>query len=162
MMIAGQVLNIMGTVAAGKQAEAVGNRNSDILNEQASDTRRATVDRENLNRQRSARVLSDQRSALAANGVDATSGSALVGVAQNTQDAELDALTLRYEGLLQARNLNMQADLARWEGRAKKRQAYISAAGQLMSATSGYLGGKQAPAPVETRVPTPNPYYTGR
>lgn len=161
MAFAGQALNVVGTLAAGRQADAVGNRNADILNQQADATRAATNQREQLLRDRSAKALSDQRAALAANGVSPTTGSALIGVAQNTQDAELDALTLRYEGLLQGRDLNMQADQARYMGKAAKIQSRWSAAGQLLSASSSYLNQKQMPAPVETRTPTPNPYFKG-
>jgi len=151
MMLGGQALALYGTIASGREADRVGQRNGALLDEQASSVRRATYDREGLLRQRSARALSDQRAALLANGVDPTSGTALIGVTQNTADAELDALTLRYEGLLQGRDLNAQAGMARYEGKARKRQAYISAAGQLLSASSGYLNQKQLPAPVEDR-----------
>lgn len=152
MMMAGQALQLYGTISAGREADRVGQRNGSLLDSQADSVRRASYDREGMLRQRSARTLSDQRSALLANGVDPTSGTALIGVTQNTADAELDALTLRYEGLLQGRDLNAQADMQRYEGKARKRQAYISAAGQLLAGSSGYLNQKQLPAPVESRT----------
>jgi hypothetical protein len=74
----------------------------------------------------------------------------------------MDALTLRYEGLMQARNQNMEADNSRYQGKAAKRQGMFSAAGSLLMAGSKYIiGGTQAPAPVETRIPTPSPYFRG-
>lgn len=155
------MLGAIGTIAGGRQAEAISSRNADLLNQQADATRRATVGKENLQRDRIASMMADQRARLLANGVDPGSGTAMVGVRQGMVDAEMDALTLRYEGLMQARDLNIQSDLTRWEGKAKKRQAYLSAAGQLMSAASGYMNQKQLPAPVESRTPTPSLFYRG-
>ena len=160
-MIASAVLQAVGTITAGNSAAKAANRNGALLDEQARETRRATVDRENLTRDRSARTLADQRAALLANGVDPTSGTALIGVEQSAQDAEMDALTLRYEGLMQARNQNMEADNVRYQGKVAKRQSRISAISSLMQAGAKYTSGTQAPAPVETRTPTPTPYPRG-
>lgn len=160
-MIAASVLNAVSSIASGNAAARAGQRNGALLDAQAAETRRANVTRENLTRDRSARTLSDQRAALLANGVDPTSGTALIATGQSAQDAEMDALTLRYEGLMQARGQNMEADNARYQGKAAKRQGYIGAAGSLLMAGSKYLGGTQAPVPVETRIPTPNPYFRG-
>ena len=160
-MAAAAVMQAVGAITGGITADRAGRRNGQLLDEQARETRRATVDRENLTRERSARTLSDQRAALLASGVDPTSGTALIGVGQSAQDAEMDALTLRYEGLMQARTQNMEADNSRYQGKAAKRQGMFSAAGSLLMAGSKYIGGTQAPAPVETRIPTPSPYFRG-
>lgn len=161
-MIAAQVLQAVGSITAGNAADKAAKRNGALLDAQATETRRATVDRENLNRDRSARALSDQRAALLANGVDPTSGTALLATSQSAQDAEMDALTLRYEGLMQARNQNMEADNTRYQGKVAKRQSRISAVSSLlMASASGYTRGTQAPAPVESRIPTPSPYFRG-
>ncbi len=159
--IAAAALSAVSSIAGGMQARKVGERNAKLLNEQADATRTAGYAREGLTRQRNAVTLSDQRGALSANGVDPTSGTALIGVAQSSQDAELDALTIRYEGLMQGRDQNMQADLAKYEGKAKQRQSYFSAASSLLQAGAGYMGRTQMPAPVETRIPVPNPNYRG-
>ena len=160
-MIAANVLNAVGSIASGNAAAKAGQRNGALLDAQAAETRRATVTRENLTRDRNARTLSDQRAAMLANGVDPTSGTALIDTAQSAQDAEMDALTLRYEGLMQARGQNMEADNARYQGKVAKRQGYLSAAGSLLMAGNKYLSGTQAPAPVETRIPTPTSYPRG-
>ncbi len=160
-MIAAAVVQAVGAISGGISADKAGRRNGALLDAQADETRRATLNRENLTRDKNARSLADQRSALLANGVDPTSGTALIGVGQSAQDAEMDALTLRYEGLMQARGQNMEADNARYQGKAAKRQGYFSAAGSLLMAGSKYIGGTQAPAPVETRIPTPVAYPRG-
>lgn len=160
-MIAAAVMQAVGSIAGGQAADKAARRNGALLDEQAAETRRATTSRENLTRDRNARTMSDQRAALLANGVDPTSGTALIGSGQNAQNAEMDALTLRYEGLMQARGQNMEADNVRHQGKAAKRQAYFSAASSLLSAGAKYTGGTQAPAPVETRIPAPSPFYRG-
>jgi hypothetical protein len=144
---------VAGAVGAGQQAAAVGRQNQRILNEQADATMRATNDRESVMRRRNAEGFSAQRTAMLQNGVDASTGTALIGYEQQLRDAELDALTLRYEGLMQARGQRIEGQMARWEGRAKRRQAYLSAAGTLLGASGNYLTGRQDPSkvPVEDR-----------
>lgn len=150
----GTGMQIVGTIAAGRQQAAVASRNAAMMREQAADTARAGYQREEMQRERSGSDLADMRAGLSANGMPLT-GSALVGVSQSMRDAEMDALMLRYEGLVESRGQRIAADMEEWQGKAKKRQAYFSAAGQLASAASGYLGGPQrsTSAPVETRTP---------
>lgn len=161
LMIAAGVLGAVSAISGGNAADQAGKRNGALLDAQATETRRATVTRENMTRDRSARTLSDQRASLLANGVDPTSGTALIGVTQSAQDAEMDALTLRYEGLMQARGQNMEADNARYQGKVAKRMSRLTAAGSLMMAAGGYLGGTQLPAPVTTAIPVPTVFPQG-
>lgn len=154
LIVGAGVLSALGTLASGREAEAVGNANAQALEGQAGSVRAATAAREGMVRTRSQRDLASQRAALNQSGVSPTTGTALVGVRQSAYDAELDALTTRYEGLLQAQGLDTQAAMSRYEGTARKRQARLSAAGQLIgSAGAAYLGSgmaTQAPAPVTT------------
>lgn len=162
LMIAGNVLGAVSSISSGIGAARAGEANARRLREQADATNRATVEREGMFRQRSARDLANQRAALLAGGVDPASGTALIGVGQSAQDAEMDALTMRYEGLLQSREQRIAADMESWQGKARKRQSFLSAAGSLMQAGGSYLnGGMQRPAPVESRIPTPSPFYRG-
>ncbi len=157
LLIGAGVLNALGTLSSGREAERVGEANARSLEMQAGSVRAATAAREGLQRQRSGDALANQRAALLQSGVSPTSGTALIGVNQSTYDAELDALTTRYEGLLQAQGIDTQAAMSRYEGKAKKRQANISGAGQLIgTAGAAYLGGGfmrpagVAPAPIST------------
>lgn len=152
MMAAGQVLQAVGTIAEGNTAARVADTNAKNLRATAGANRAATVERENLSRQRSASELSKQRTAMLQSGVDPTSGTALFGTRQSMVDTEMDALTIRYQGLMDAQNLDKQATMVEFEGKQKRRAANFSAVTQLLSASGNYLtGGKQAPAPVETR-----------
>lgn len=139
MMIAGTALKAIGSIANGQQAAAIGARNADVLNQQADETARATVAREGVLRDRNRDTLSQQRAAMLQNGLDPASGSALFTSSQAIRDAEMDALQLRYDGLMQSRAERMGASMERWKGQAAKRQSYFSAAGQLVQGAGNYL-----------------------
>lgn len=145
-MIAGTAMQVIGTLANGQQAASMGARNADVLNQQAAETDRATAGRESLLRDRNRESLSQQRVAMLQNGLDPASGSALFTSAQAIRDTELDALQLRYDGLMQSRAERMGADMERWKGRAAKRQSYFSAASQIVQGAGNYLSMTKAPS----------------
>jgi hypothetical protein len=163
IQLAAAAIAVVGQLAQGQQAKQAANYNAAIAEQNADEAERAGAERENIARQNSAQMLSSQRVAMLQNGVDPAAGTALVGAEQQTRDAELDALQLRYEGLMQARDLRMQAGAERYRGKAAKRNSLFSAAGSLMSSAGGYLSssgfgakgpgysGTQMPAPVSTR-----------
>lgn len=162
MALAATAMSVIGKVTEGNQADKVGTYNANILNQNATAQAQAGTARENNMRDRNAQTLASQRASLSANGVDATSGSALVGTEQNARDADLDALTMRYENILQVRNTRTQADMALYEGKAKKKAGQLSAFGQIIGAAGNYMSGTQMPAPGSTATPKANPYYTGK
>lgn len=139
LMIAGTALQAIGSIANGQQAAAIGARNADVLNQQADETARATVAREGVLRDRNRDTLSQQRAAMLQNGLDPASGSALFASSQAIRDAEMDALQLRYDGLMQSRAERMGASMERWKGQAAKRQSYFSAAANLVQGGGNYL-----------------------
>lgn len=145
LMIAGTALQAIGTIANGQQAAAIGARNADVLLQQANETDRATVGRESLLRDRNAQSLSQQRVAMLQNGLDPASGSALFASSQSIRNAEMDALQLRYDGLMQSRAERMGADMERWKGKAAKRQSIFSAAGQIVQGAGIYMSMGKVP-----------------
>lgn len=161
LAIAQTAMQVIGSITAGNEADKVGTRNANMLNEQAGATLRAAGAREGMSRERSGQALASQRAAMLANGVDPTSGSALVGSEQQMRDADLDALQIRYEGILDANNLKNQANMELWQGKAAKKQSRLTAVSQLIQGGGNYMSGRQAPAPVSTATPKPNPYYKG-
>ena len=146
LMIAGTAMQAIGTLANGQQAAAIGARNADVLTQQANETDRATVGRESLLRDRNAQSLSQQRVAMLQNGLDPASGSALFASSQSIRNAEMDALQLRYDGLMQSRAERMGAGIERWQGKAAKRQSYFSAAGQIVQGAGNYLSLSRPPS----------------
>lgn len=142
LMIAGNVLNAVGSIVQGQQAAAIGRRNQEMLNQQAEAVRGTTYAREAAKRRQGAQSASAQRTALLQSGVDPTSGTAAFGVAQSMRDMEMDALYTRYEGLLQARGLEDQGRMEKWQGKVARNKGYFSAASSLMQAGyHAYAGG---------------------
>jgi hypothetical protein len=142
MLIAGSTLNAVGSLVQGQQADALGRRNQEALNQQAEAVRGSTYAREGSKRRQGAQAASSQRAALLQGGIDPTSGTAAFGVAQSMRDMEMDALYTRYEGLLQSRSLEDQGRMERYQGKAAKMNGYFSAAASLMMAGYGaYAGG---------------------
>ena len=142
---AATAFEVIGTVASGRQAEAVGNYNAAQLEEQGRFALQSSSQRAALQRQRSREALSTQRVAMVQNGLDPTSGTAAFVTEQSMRDAELDALQQEYEGLMQARGYDAQAAVTRAEGKFKKRQANLSAVGKIIGATGSYLSGTKGP-----------------
>lgn len=139
--IASTALNFAGQIAGADQANSVARYNAAAMRQQADATLTATNSREEGFRRRNAEGFSAQRTAQLQSGVDASTGTALIGAEQQFRDADLDALQLRYEGLMEARGLKAQAQMTRWEGKARKRQGYLSAVSSLMGSAGSYLSG---------------------
>jgi hypothetical protein len=144
--IAGAALKVISAVTGGENEAKAANYNAARLNDQADATLAATRDRESVMRRRNAEGFSAQRTAMLQGGLDPSTGTALLGVEQQMRDAELDALTERYKGLVEARGYRTQAQIERWQGKQKRRQAYVGAVAQLLSSASSYgsMGGGAA------------------
>lgn len=97
--------------------------------------------KEDLIRQQSRQKLGEQRAAAVQSGFDPNTGSLLDLQADSAGALELDALTTRYEGTLQALSFSAQADNLRRQARGAQRSGYLSAAGTLLS-SAGQIYGK--------------------
>ncbi len=147
MMVAGSVLNAVGAISEGEQANSMGRRNAAALRGQAEAVRSSTYAREGAKRRQGAQAASSQRAALLQGGIDPTSGTAAFGVAQSMRDMEMDALYTRYEGLLQSRSLEDQGRMERYQGKAAKMKGYLSAVSSLMQVGyQAYAGGGATPS----------------
>jgi len=133
----GDLLSFKGNQAAAKQAEAVGEFNARLAENEAVILRRAKVREESNLRKASERTVATQRVATAASGIE-MSGSALEALADSYFNTEMDALDIRYAANIEETAKKSQAALSRAEGRAKK-QAY-----QLASYQSLLEGGEKA------------------
>jgi|TARA_R100000654_G_scaffold75076_1_gene111146 hypothetical protein len=133
----GDLLSFKGNQAAAKQAQAVGEFNARLAENEAIILRRAKVREESNLRKASERTIATQKVATAASGIE-MSGSPLEALADSYFNTEMDALDIRYAANLQETAKKSQAALSRAEGRAKK-QAY-----QLASYQSLLEGGEKA------------------
>lgn len=114
-------------------------------------SREASIKEDNLRRQQ-AYFLGRQRAAIAESGVGLGSGSALDIQQDSETQAELDALTVRYEGETQRRAFLQDASLQRYEGSVArmnaseaKKAGYIGAVGSMLGGVGRYYNSTNAP-----------------
>ncbi len=152
LMIAASAMQAVGAIQQGKMAEAQGraqmnaaNYNARMKEIEAGITREQSNAREEQQRRQARQLLGRQRAAVAQAGIG-WGGSALDIMEQSATLAELDALTIRYEGDLKARGLLAEAEFDKYagqvamaSGKAAKKASYISAAASLLQgAAAGY------------------------
>lgn len=82
-----------------------------------------------------------QKAAMAANGLDFSSGTGADISAKASADTQFDAMTVQSNAMREAYGLNVQAIQQRYQAKAAKRQAQIGLAGSLLGSGSQAWGG---------------------
>lgn len=127
-------------VQEGKYQRGVAEYNARVAENEAEQTRTVGVEQENIQRQRTAELISKQRAQLGAANVDVGSGSAL----QLQEDAatlgETDALRIRSNFENRAESLDIGAELTRDAGRQAERSANTRAFGTLLGTAASVAG----------------------
>ena len=154
LLVAASAMQAVGAIQQGKMAEAQGraqqqaaNYNARMKEIEAGITREQTNAREEQQRRQARQILGKQRAAVAQAGIG-WGGSALDIMEESATLAELDALTIRYEGDLKAKGLLAEAEFDRYSGevsaamgKAAKRASYVSAAASILSGAAGAYKG---------------------
>jgi len=131
------IMGFKGNMAAAKNAEAVGEYNARLAENEAIVLQRAKVDEETNLRQQSDRLVASQRSMTAASGIE-MSGSPLQALADAYFNTEQDAARIRYASSIEQVQKESEAALARTEGAARSAGLRYAAVGSLLQ------GGQQA------------------
>ena len=131
------LMGFKGNMAAAKNAEAVGEYNARLAENEAIVLQRAKVDEETNLRQQSDRLVASQRSMTAASGIE-MSGSPLQALADAYFNTEQDAARIRYASSIEQVQKESEAALARTEGAARSAGLRYAAVGSLLQ------GGQQA------------------
>jgi len=153
--IGGMALQALGTVTNGlsqaSQQDAAADAdqfNADVSTQESKAAFAQGVEREGMQRRNAGQQLGAQRAAIAESGFDPSSGSALEVQQQSVQNAELDALQTRYQGILQGARYEGQAAIDQYQtnaakaaARSSKVGAYLSLAGKALSSYGNYAGG---------------------
>lgn len=127
-------------IQQGKYQKGVADYNAAVAENEAQEVRKAGVESENLQRRRTAELLSKQRAQLGAANVDLSSGSALQ-LQEDTQTAgEVDALRIRSNYDAQVASLQTGAGLTRNQGEFAEQSGRTSATGTLLQGASTVLG----------------------
>ncbi len=122
-------LTIASAVAAsyaqkkqGEHEDDVAKYNARVTENEAEKVRSKGVEEENIQRQKTAQLLSKQRAALGAANVDLASGTPLDIQEDTVLLGEVDALRIRSNFDTEAESLEEQASLTRGQGKAARRQ----------------------------------------
>lgn len=137
MMIAATAVQAVGAIQQGNAAKGAADYNASVLEQNAAIERQQAGAREEAKRREARQVLGAQRAAFAQSG-GGMGGSAADVMRQSGMNAELDALTLRYEGDLRARGLQAEAASERFAGKQAQTQGYFQAAGSILGGAGKY------------------------
>lgn len=102
-------------------------------------TRQQTSAAEDAQRRQAAMQLGTMRAAASESGFDPNSGSLAAIQIKSAGEMELDILTNRYRGELEALGLQNDAAVGRQNARNTKTSGYLSAAGTLFGGQTNYL-----------------------
>ena len=115
--IASTAVSVTSSVQQANAAEAeaeyqakVQRENAKIAEENAAVQRQQGIEEERMQRLKTARNVASQKTAMAANGIDVTTGTALDVIEDTATIGELDALQTRYNYERQALAYEAQAD----------------------------------------------------
>lgn len=139
--LAGSAVSAMGMIQQGKAAERAANYNAAIAENNATLAKNKALAEETMVRNRTARQVGTAGAAIGASGIT-VEGTPLDVLAETVQLGELDALTTRWKGTVEASGFKDNAVLERMQGKAAMKNAQWGAAGTLLSgigsAASGY------------------------
>lgn len=137
LSLAGTAVSVLGAIGQGNIAQAVGDYNAQLAEQNEVLARKQAAEEERRFRISMAKQLGSLRSAYARAGVT-MEGSPMDVLAESAYTAELDALTIREGGRAQASTLRSEANLERLSGRAQQTGSYYSAASELLGGAANY------------------------
>ena len=127
-------------VQQGKFKKGVADYNARVAENEAEDTRNAGVERENIQRRKTAELLSKQRAQIGAANIDLTSGSALQLQEDTETLGEADALRIRSNFESRAEALETGAELTRTQGEFAESAGRGAAFSTLLQGATVALG----------------------
>lgn len=134
------IVAAVGAVYQGQQQKKAADYRASVDEQNATLTRQQTAAAEEGQRRQMALNMGDVRAAAAQTGFDPNSGTLLNLQAKTAGEMELDVLTSRYRGELEAVGLSHDAALSRFNGKSARTSGYLSAFGSLAQGGANYLG----------------------
>lgn len=132
-------LSVGGAAAQGANARRTANFNARLEENQSRAAQQQAVREEESLRRGSRLFLGRQAAAIAQAGIGSGGTAGLIADQSGTL-AELDALTMRYQGVLQGQGLLARAGATRRAGSADAASSYLLAGGQLLTGGSKLYG----------------------
>ena len=133
-------LGALQALRQGRQAEGLGEFNARNAERDAELAVQAAAFEEERSRERAASFLSSQRAAAGASGRTVSEGSSLLLQAETVEDAELDALAIRFSGSVQEARERSRAAAERFQGRAARSNSRTRAFTSLLSGATRAAG----------------------
>ena len=127
----GTVASVAGTVQAANAREDTAAYNAAVMRQRVAQERELALQQEADVRRDRRRKLASQRVALAASGVDPSSGTALDLIEESAAEFELDALRVRHGGANRALTAERSARSYDAQGRSARRAVPFEVAGDL-------------------------------
>lgn len=149
MLVAATAMKAVGTLQQGQADKAMADAranaedfNAGIKRQEADITRQQTNIREEQQRRQARTILGKQRAFIAQSG--AGLGGSMAKITEQSETmAELDSLTIRYEGDLKARGLLASAEMDQYSAKVNRaagknavKASYISAGADILSGSA--------------------------
>lgn len=128
---AGIGTSLVGGMQEADAMEQAAGMNAAVMEENANIAEANTKEQESRYRRQVRRQMGSMRANVGGSGIQMT-GSALDVLADSAAEAELDALTIRHEGKLEARSLRQNAKIERAGGKARAGARRTSAVGNAL------------------------------
>lgn len=132
MSVASTVYSAQQQRAQGRYKKGVADYNARVSENEAQEVRSAGVEAENIQRRKTAELLSKQKAQIGASGIELSSGSALQLQEDTTTLGEADALRIRSNFEAKALSLETGADLTRGQGEFAKSAGAKKALGTVL------------------------------
>lgn len=141
-------ISVPAAIQQGKQAKAtyeyqakVAKKNAEIAQQNAGQERQSGIEEARLQRIKTLQTIGVQQTAMAANGIDIGSGTALDMIEDTAQMGELDALTIKYNSERNALNYEQQASNFLNQSNLDKMSAKnVSSASKINAISTGLNG----------------------
>lgn len=135
-LVMSMVSAIGGAMAAKDAGEAQKNAteyNAKVMEAQAQSEREAATFEETRQREQAAKMRARQRVAYLASGVDLSEGTPLEVLGAQAGEMEMDAMAIRYNGEVKARQSESQAGIYRVQGQQAQKAGMINAGSSLLT-----------------------------
>lgn len=138
-MAVGSAVSAVSQISSGYAQRDALDYNARVAEMHAAAAEQSAALEEETTRKRVSRVQGTVRARAAAAGLDIGEGSPLDVLAENAAEGELEALTARYSGAVEASRARSQANLSRYQGKQAVMGGWMGAGAQLLqSAGSAY------------------------
>lgn len=141
MILAGasSLMSAAGSLQQGKEEQATLDYNADVMRQGAQATREKAEFDETMHREKVRKLLSSQRAAYGAAGVD-MAGSPLLVLEDTAAQGELEAKTIKHGGEVEASQKLNQAEIYETQGKNARSASIWKAGTSLLSGGASVAG----------------------